>query len=303
MKNWIFFLLFIISFSTFSQGIEYDTFLPKNLNKDTAVYVLLHGCKQIPKDILEDTGFKKYAQEKNFAIITPKQNPFLNWDKCWNWFFPINQMNAFGSEISAIMYYVNSLKTLHGLRNNPTYVMGFSSGGAQAVNLFACFPEEFEGLAVHSGIAYGAAQDVFQATTVIEKGPLVGNQTLVKRINNCSSGFDWADKRVLLFQGKADTRVVPGNFNALKSQILGLFDLQDDGKVNNSNLVSIDETKVSKPLKYDYDYGYYEFAEGNSLETYLVDDMAHDWGGGSVRVNRNDPKGPETTQIIIDTFF
>lgn len=304
MNFWgTFTILFTLLISASSFAIEFDTYLPSSKNNETAVYIVMHGCKQVPSDILADTRFKELADKYNYAVVTPKQNIFMNYDKCWNWFLPVNQYDVIGSEITTIMSFVNRFKRNNDLKNHPTYAIGFSSGAAQVMNLMACFPEEIDGIAVHSGIAYQGARNIYEANETISKGPSASSKQLVYRMKTCSPLSKWENKSFVLFQGKEDSRVVPANFNSIKGQLLGVMDIQDDGLINNSHILSRTEEDFDPPLMHSYKYEYYGLKNDNDLHTYLVEDMAHDWSGGPVRIGRNDPKGPDATKIIIDFFF
>ncbi len=303
MKIWgITFLLSLAPFVT-NATITFDTYLPTNKNSKTAVYVVLHGCKQGPNDILADTRFQELADNYNYAIVTPKQNVMMNWDRCWNWFFPGNQMKAVGSEITTIMNYIRKFKRKNNLLNSKTFAIGFSAGAAQTMNLMACYPYEFDGIAVHSGIAYQGATDAWQAQEVIVKGPAYSNIELVYRMKGCSPLNQWKEKTIVLFHGKEDQRVVPANFTSIKNQIMGRLDLQDDGKLNNSHVVKEEYSEEKPYRKHPYTYEFTELKGDNHIHSYLVENMAHDWSGGPVRIGRNDPKGPDATAIIIDLFF
>ncbi len=301
MNSCIKLILFSLSFSAIAQSIGFNNFVPNYYDSETPVFVVLHGCKQKAEDILRDTYFTDYAEKNQAIVFTPEQSLMNNWDHCWNWFLPANQQSFIISETQTIMAELSSFLLIHDIQLNPVYLVGFSSGAAQALNLLACHPESFQGAALHSGIAYRVAQDVFEADQVIQTGPRESNEELAQKLASCSDeAQSWAHMKILLFHGSVDSRVVPANQVSIKNQFLSFYDYLDDKEFNNSHIYD-SNFEVKTPIgKYPYQQETHEFYNNSILHSYLIQGLAHDWSGGNERLGRNDPLGPNATEMIFD---
>ena len=293
-------VLFILCLSNTSFGI---VSFPKNYDSSTPLFLVLHGCKQSDKIIMNDTFFLEKGKEKAIFIV-PSQSILRNIDHCWNWFAPLGRSPISGSEINNIVSNLLKFKRKHKLQKNPVFVMGMSAGGAMAMNLMACYPEFFDGAAVHSGLAYKINDSIFGLTKLISNAPRKSPMELATAFRSCSKQLiNLTNKKYLVFHGTEDERVHVGHMYAIENQIVDAHDLSDDGLINQSNQFSFSEMKYNPKNKFNYTIRAYKLDNNVELKVYEIDRLKHDWSGGDYRVERNDPKGPDASDIILDYFI
>ena len=67
---------------------EYLLYLPRGMERLTRppLVVWIHGCRQDPEQFAAGTRIARYADERGFAVLLPRQNRLANPERCWNWF-------------------------------------------------------------------------------------------------------------------------------------------------------------------------------------------------------------------------
>lgn len=153
--------------SAASAGLQFVPSKPQN-----RVLVVLHGCMQSPEFMALGIGLHDFAASEGISVLYPevpnKKNPL----GCWNWYLPENQKRDSG-ELKFVLSEVRSFQKKMGFDHRKTelYVVGMSSGAAIANALLACHPEIFTGGAIHSGPAFGIAQDLQSGEKLLKEGP------------------------------------------------------------------------------------------------------------------------------------
>lgn len=277
--------------------------LPPTNPKKLPLMVLLHGCKMQSSDILELTELSKYALEKQFLILTPDQIPGLNFYNCWNWFLPDNQQSAnLSSELSRLNQAIKWTQGRYSVDKQKTFVIGFSSGAAMATNLFYSYPEIFAGVAAHSGAAFKSATDVFTAEKTLVNGSDKTDQELALAAFQSLSGKKLAFKKMLIFQGAQDQRVVAVNARQIARQFMGYWDYIDDGQWNQSQKIS-NRIMFAGDLAFPTVISRYEIGHRAILESVLIQNMEHQWSGGSGKSPYGEPQSPKATEYILNSFI
>ena len=128
--------------------------------------VMLHGCTQNPEDFAAGTGMNALAEEHRLLIVYPAQTGGDNSMSCWNWFRPEDQMRDTG-EPAIIAGLTESLRDQYAIPKDRVFVAGLSAGGAMAAIMGETYPELYGAIGVHSGLAYGSANDVMSALTAM----------------------------------------------------------------------------------------------------------------------------------------
>ncbi|WP_244808463.1 extracellular catalytic domain type 1 short-chain-length polyhydroxyalkanoate depolymerase [Caballeronia zhejiangensis] len=131
--------------------------------------VMLHGAHQHPDDFAAGTQMNAAAEEAGFIVAYPEQPESANLLRCWNWFIPSNQARDTG-ETAALAHLTNELVDRFNVDRARVYVAGLSAGGAMAINLAVTYPDVYAAAAIHSGLAFGVANEHLSALCAMNDG-------------------------------------------------------------------------------------------------------------------------------------
>ncbi len=311
MKNILTILLMLVTCASFAKtsemtvaGRRFVVVSPRT--KPTVkrpLLLVLHGCKQSPEIILEGTRLDEVAVQKNFYIIAPEQTVFENYDHCWNWFLSYEQgrvpMNQMGQIISAIQLMITTAQ----VDPSQIYLTGMSAGGVMGHNLASCYPDVFRGAALSAGLAYKIAENLYEASTVLDAHHFKSPNYLGKAAYTCGRvGMKRRLEKMLLVHGEEDKRVDPFHSRLISDVNQVTMDYYDDGKKNNS--AKFIESNVQRDLRgfgvsiRDRRYQTLKFTE----RLIMVQGMAHAWGGGKPITENFDPLAPSTNDFILNFF-
>jgi poly(hydroxyalkanoate) depolymerase family esterase len=259
---------------------RYRVFVPARALGQTPLLVMIHGCDQNAADFEAGSQMNRYAEEFGFAVLYPDQLKGRNMANCWRWFDPSNRRPGSG-EIGEIKMMIDEVIRDHDVDAHNVYVAGISSGAATAAALLACYPQDIQGAALHSGPALNSADNEFAAMAAMRFGP--------------SSWLDfWAtqtcqpersQKRLVIIQGKKDMVVHPKHAEKLLQQFAGeaakthSFSME----ISHAGDKSVGVTGVVTP----------------SSQTYLlqVDRMRHAWAGG-LKQKYFDPSAFSASELV-----
>lgn len=163
--RFLMFFLFLILFSVNSVdaakfgAIGYQTLHRASLDKSKKhpMIVLLHGCTMDREMMVEITQFTKIAKKNDVYLLALDQSTDYNPVRCWNWHLERNQKRDSG-ELLEIMKNILYVVEEESVDPERIYVVGLAAGGVMAANLVSVYPELFAGVAIHSGLPYGAMQ-------------------------------------------------------------------------------------------------------------------------------------------------
>jgi poly(hydroxyalkanoate) depolymerase family esterase len=149
----------------------YKLYVPSTYVKGTAVplVVMLHGCTQDPDDFAAGTKMNQIAEETGCLVLYPAQSQQANQSKCWNWFSKNDQQYERG-EPAIIAGMTRDVMARYTVDPARVSIAGLSAGGAMAVIVGALYPELFQAVGVHSGLPFGAAQDLPAALQAMKQG-------------------------------------------------------------------------------------------------------------------------------------
>ena len=248
--------------------------------------VMLHGCTQNPEDFAAGTGMNALAEAHRLIVVYPAQTGGDNSMSCWNWFRPGDQVRDAG-EPAIIAGLTESLRDQYAIPKDRVFVAGLSAGGAMAAIMGETYPELYAAVGVHSGLAYGSANDVMSAFTAmrgqvgIEEAPSVNG-----------SGGSEAGPRVIVFHGTADTTVHPSNAERIIAGCGGSL-----GKTSRSEHGPSGETRAYSRLVAERADGTHE------IECWMIDGAQHAWSGGNPRGSYTDPRGPNASAAMVAFFL
>jgi poly(hydroxyalkanoate) depolymerase family esterase len=246
--------------------------------------VMLHGCKQDPEDFAAGTGMNAVAETHGLVIAYPRQSSADNASSCWNWFRPADQMRDRG-EPSIIAGITKEIMSEFGLDRTRVFVAGLSAGGAMAAVMGETYPDLYSAAGIHSGLAYGSANDVLSAFSAMRgDGGLASSP---KRLANRHR------LRTIVFQGSADLTVHPSNSDRIVAAATptgaGCAVRQEPGRCASGRTYT--RTIITDP------------AAGPAVEYWLVDGAGHAWSGGHPSGTYTDPHGPDASSQMVRFFL
>ena len=240
--------------------------------------VMLHGCTQTPADFATGTRLNALAEEFPCLVLYPAQAQSANASKCWNWFNPADQQREHG-EPALLAALTQEIVATYPVDPARVFVAGLSAGGAMAVILATTYPERYAAVAVHSGLPYGAAQDLPSAFAAMQGTSALAPQT------------PRSPKPILVFHGDRDATVHPAN----GEQLLTAF-------LPPQTLVQTRQ-EAARPGQYGYTHTRYEDVDGRTVAEYwLVHGAGHAWFGGSPQGSYTDAQGPDASREMVRFF-
>jgi poly(hydroxyalkanoate) depolymerase family esterase len=287
----------------FLQGRSYQFVSPHELTENRPLLVLLHGCKQNSDIILEGTNLEEEALKRNFYILAPEQGLLSNEDHCWNWFYSTMQTRNPFSEMGEIISALELVIPTHKINRSRIFVAGLSAGAALAENLSACYPDYFTGAAIHSGLAFKIAENIFEAQTVLTSSSQKNPDYLGLQAYRCFDRSQGQRKlmKSLIIHGLDDQRVLPLHAELNSNAHEVVQDLYDDNRINHSNLPRVSEHLTSFPNGYQalhIQKNYKNFTE----QTIFVKGLGHAWGGGKPISANFNPDAPSSNLFILNFF-
>jgi poly(hydroxyalkanoate) depolymerase family esterase len=245
--------------------------------------LMLHGCTQSPDDFAAGTRMNELAEEHGFFVAYPAQTKAANASKCWNWFSKTDQQRDLG-EPSLIAGITREVMQSFPVDPGRVYVAGLSAGGAAAAIMGSAYPDLYAAVAVHSGLACGAAHDMASAFKAMRQGG--------KSIQRPARRPQARIVPTIVFHGDRDKTVSPINADQVIAQSGSACDLH---------------TSVSRSASRDgirYTRTSYADANGRSLlEKWELHGMGHAWSGGSTAGTYTEPRGPDASREIVRFFL
>lgn len=265
---------------------RYKLYIPSCFGGQALPLVLmLHGCTQSPDDFAAGTRMNDLAEEFGLLVAYPAQAQSANSSRCWNWFRPGDQMRDMG-EPSLIAGITQQIMKDYPVVPSKTFVAGLSAGGAAAVIMGAIYPDIFAAVAVHSGLACGAASDIPSAFTAMKQGNV---QTVVR-----SRSRSGTSKPVptIVFHGDRDITVSAVNGDQVIAQARGAAQLQRTITCGSAP----GGIKFTRTVEKDQ-------SGRTILEHWAIHGGGHAWSGGSTDGSFTDPRGPNASREIIRFFY
>jgi poly(hydroxyalkanoate) depolymerase family esterase len=275
------------SFACAAGMRNYKLYVPASATKKPrGLVVMLHGCKQHPDDFAAGTNMNALAEQYGVLIAYPGQARAANASCCWNWFRPIDQMRDAG-EPAIIAGLTREVCAEFGLDRKQVFIAGLSAGGAMAAVMGETYPDLYAAMGIHSGLAYGSANDVLSAFAAMR-----GEAGAARQAKAASKDAGLA-VRTIVFQGSADTTVHPSNAKrivaAAQSQATPRHGWEESGASTGGR--SYVRSVLTSP-------------KGDAvLEYWLIAGAGHAWSGGNPAGSFTDPSGPDASAEMMRFFF
>ncbi len=261
--------------------LEYLLYLPTGLHPGMPLIVMLHGCTQSPEDFARGTGMNALADAAGVIVAYPRQTAAANPQKCWNWFRPADQQRD-GGEAALIAGIVGDIERDHQVDPARIYVAGLSAGGAAAANLAGAYPELFAAVAIHSGLAHGAASNLINALSAMRMGSRAAAESSGRFVPT------------ITFHGKQDTTVNPVN----SDQIIAAAALAYGGPLT----TTIEEHGKSGGRRYTRAISR-DAGGAVVIEQWTIAGAGHAWSGGDNSGSYTDPAGPDASKEMLRFFL
>ena len=280
--------MFLNSHYSCSAGARrYRLYVPSTAGEGLqGLIVMLHGCTQNPEDFAAGTGMNALAEEHRVLVVYPAQTRGDNSMSCWNWFRPGDQLRNSG-EPGIIAGLTEHVRDQYAISKGSVFIAGLSAGGAMAAILAETYPELYEAIGVHSGLAYGSANDVMSAFAAMR-----GQVGIEQRSERHGRKGRDANPRMIVFHGSADTTVHPSNAERIISsqgESLG-------NSVRSEHGQSGDKRAYTR-LVSERDDG------KHAIECWMIDGAQHAWSGGHAAGSYTDPHGPNASAAMVRFFL
>lgn len=250
----------VTSFGSNPGNLQMFAYVPTGLPAGRPLVVALHGCGMTAANYDDETGWTKWADAHQFALVLPQQQFGNNHSKCFNWWLPGDFTRGQG-EVLSVKQMVDYAVTTYGSDSTKTFVTGLSAGGAMTSTMLGSYPDLFKAGAVVAGVPYKCATTAMQ-TTACNNG--TKNLTPAQWGDLVRSSFGWTGPwpRVSLWHGTADLTVKPAIMNESMEQW--------------TNVHGIDQTADVSDTVAGYPHNAYKDAGGNALvESYSITGMGH----------------------------
>lgn len=271
------------SFSCAGGSRDYRLYVAaSSKGRPQALVIMLHGCKQDPDDFALGTKMNAIAEAHRLVVAYPAQHPAANPSRCWNWFDPRHQGRGAG-EPSIIAGITRALASEFGINQGRTFIAGLSAGAAMAAVMVETYPELYAAAGIHSGLAYGSANDVVSAFAAM-RGDF-GSST-------ATTVLEKPRIRTIVFHGGADRTVDPSNADRIVAGAMRQFPSGEE-----RHLRRVVNGRESTRIVVTGDDGV------PAVEFWLTDEAAHAWSGGDPQGSFVDPRGPDASAEMMRFFL
>ena len=291
---------FIAAAPFIAPSREYLVYVPKGRSiwRRAPLMVLCHGCKQTPEEFAQGTRITDLADRHGFVVLLPRQKDNANPWRCWNW-FDTRTMSGAG-EAAIVAAQIRSVCRRYRCHRKRVLVAGMSAGGAFAAVMGVRYPDLVTAVAVHSGLACGAAKSPLSAIAVMQSGP-EQDVAAIGDVARAAARPRDLPIPLLAVHGVSDAVVSPRNAAALVRQYLhlnGHASTRAAGETSSALPAADTETRTTMAN------GRVEVvrewrSEGRLVVRYVeVTGLGHAWSGGDPTLAYNDAKAPDATALV-----
>ena len=247
--------------------------------------VMLHGCGQTGRELAASSRMNRLATRERFLVLYPEQDRMVNPHGCWNWYDTRSGKSR--AEAATLMAAVDQVCLFHPVDRDRTAVAGLSAGASMAVLMATHFPGRFMAVAMHSGVAPGAAQSSATALGAMRgrRAPVVPVTAVGKAMGAAAVGASLPP--LLVIHGDADTVVTAGN----ATDTAAVWATATGARPGVQRTLQRGQRRPVRITDYTRD-------GRTRVRLCEVAGLGHAWSGGTLRQAFSDPAGPDASKLI-----
>ncbi len=276
----------------YGESRPYRVFVPAAHRPGVALpmLVLLHGCTQTAADVAVGSRMDEVAETLGLLVVYPEQPDSYQVQRCWRWYEPAHRQRDVG-EPASIAAITREVAARYGTDGGRVYVAGISAGALMALSTALAYPELYAAVGVHSGGAYGVANDVGGALALMRNG--APNAVAAADDAWRAMGERARLLPLIVLHGGADEVVQPRNADDLVAQWRAL------AAHNGSAPLAEQEDSLEENGRAVHRLRYRNHAGDVVIERWMIAGLGHAWSGGSPEGSYSDPQGPHASRAIV----
>jgi poly(hydroxyalkanoate) depolymerase family esterase len=247
--------------------------------------VMLHGCGQTGRDFAVSTRMNRLAARERFLVLYPEQDRLANAQGCWNWYD--RRSGKADAEAATLMAAVDQVQMLYPVDRERMAIAGLSAGASMAALLATRYPVRFKALAMHSGVAPGAAKSPATALGAM-RGQHVPPMpaTAVGKAMGAAAAFTTLPP-LLILHGDADTVVSASNAGSTAE----VWAMATGARPGTTRVLQRGKRHAMRITDYT--------RRGRAVVTLCeIAGLGHAWSGGLPSMLFTDAAGPDATKLV-----
>ena len=268
---------------------RYHLYRPPDLHlqpgEKLPLMVMLHGCGQTGRDFAVSTRMNRLAARERFLVLYPEQDRLANAQGCWNWYD--RRSGKADAEAATLMAAVDQVQMLYPVDRERMAIAGLSAGASMAALLATRYPVRFKALAMHSGVAPGAAKSPATALGAM-RGQHVPPMpaTAVGKAMGAAAAFTTLPP-LLILHGDADTVVSASNAGSTAE----VWAMATGARPGTTRVLQRGKRHAMRITDYT--------RRGRAVVTLCeIAGLGHAWSGGLPSMLFTDAAGPDATKLV-----
>ncbi|MEJ8848630.1 PHB depolymerase family esterase [Variovorax rhizosphaerae] len=247
--------------------------------------VMLHGCGQTGRDFAASTRMNRLAAREGFMVLYPEQDRLHHPQGCWNWYD--TRSGQADREAATLMAALDQVSLLYPVDRERVAVAGLSAGAGMAALLATRYPTRFAAVAMHSGVAPGAARSSATAIGAMSgrRVPLVPAVAVGKAFGAAAVGTTLPP--MLVLHGDHDAVVAASN----AANAAAVWATATGARPGVERL-------LQRGKRYPARVTDFKRSGRICVTLYQVESLGHAWSGGASRLAFSDAGGPDASKLV-----
>lgn len=247
--------------------------------------VMLHGCGQTGRDFAASTRMNRIASRERFLVLYPEQDRLHHPQGCWNWYE--TRSGQADREAATLMLAIDQVSRLYQVDRARVVVAGLSAGAGMAALLATRYPNRFAAVAMHSGVAPGAAQSTASAIGAMQgrRAPAITATAVGKAMGAAAVGTTLPP--LLVLHGDADSVVAASNAASAAAVWAAATGARPGA-----------ERTLQRGQRHAMRVTDFKRAGHTFVTLCQVAGLGHAWSGGAARLPFSDAAGPDASKLV-----